>query len=281
MDAGVPIKKPVAGVAMGLIKEGESVSVLSDIQGMEDALGDMDFKVAGTATGVTALQMDIKVSGIGADILEKALEQAKAGRMHILEKMLETIGTPRDELSPYAPRIITINIHPDKIREVIGPGGKMINKIISETNTKIDIENDGRVMIASVDMDGGRRAVKMIETLTKDIEVGEEYSGEVTRIMDFGAFVELVPGKEGLVHISGLSNERVRRVEDVVQIGDKIDVTVTEIDRLGRINLTKTGVERQRPSGSGRPQGGSAPRRRFDSERPRSARGPAPEKPKR
>jgi polyribonucleotide nucleotidyltransferase len=265
MDAGVPIKAPVAGVAMGLIKEGERFAVLSDIQGIEDALGDMDFKVAGSAAGVTALQMDIKIGGIGKTVLEQALNQAHEGRMFILGKMLEVLAAPRPELSPYAPRIIIMNIDPDKIRDVIGPGGKMINKIIAETDTKIDIENDGRVFIASVDEEGGKKAVKMIEALTKDVVVGETYMGTVSRITSFGAFVEILPGKEGLVHISDLSAERVARVEDVVNIGDTIEVKVAEIDRLGRINLTRKGVEK-RPGGMGRSPSGP-PRDRFGTRR--------------
>lgn len=247
MDAGVPIKAPVAGVAMGLIKEGDRVAVLTDIQGIEDALGDMDFKVAGTEQGVTALQMDIKIKGIDRAILEQALKQAREGRMFILKKMLEVLPAPRPQLSPYAPRIIVIDIDPDKIRDVIGPGGKMINKIIAETNTKIDIENDGKVYIAAVDQEGGQKAVKMIQALTKDVQVGETYIGTVTRIANFGAFVEILPGKEGLVHISDLSNERVRRVEDVVSVGDTVEVKVVEIDRLGRINLSRVGVDRGKP----------------------------------
>lgn len=239
MDAGVPIKSPVSGVAMGLIKEGDAYSILTDIQGMEDALGDMDFKVAGTTQGVTAIQMDIKIAGITQNILTDALSQARRGRMHIMEKMLEVIKEPRTELSPFAPRIITMEIDPDKIRDVIGPGGKIIKKIIDETGVKIDIEDDGKVFIAAIDMEAGQKAVKIIENLVRDVEVGATYLGTVTRLMNFGAFVEILPGKEGLVHISQLARERVAKVEDVVKVGDQILVKVTEIDRQGRVNLSR------------------------------------------
>ncbi|MGE5599454.1 MAG: S1 RNA-binding domain-containing protein, partial [Bacteroidota bacterium] len=239
MDAGVPIKKPVAGVAMGLVKYGDRVEVLTDIQGMEDHLGDMDFKVAGTRDGVTAIQMDMKIKGIGKEILQRALEQARKGRLFILERMEEAIKAPRPELSPFAPRMITIEIDPDRIRDVIGPGGKMIRKIIEETGTTIDIEDDGKVYIASVDRDAGQRAVEIIRRLTKDVQVGETYLGKVTRLMGFGAFVEILPGKEGLVHISQLARERVPKVEDVVNVGDEIVVKVIEIDKQGRINLSR------------------------------------------
>lgn len=244
MDAGVPIKAPVAGVAMGLIKDNDSdkVAVLTDIQGLEDFLGDMDFKVAGTEKGITAIQMDIKIKGIDRPILETALAQAKEGRMFILNKMLTTIDKPRAELSKYAPKTILFMINPEKIREVIGPGGKMINKIIDETGVKIDIEDSGRVIIYTTDQEAGNKARKMIEAIAKDIEVGEVYLGTVVRIMPFGAFVELLPGKDGMVHISKLANERVEKVEDVVKIGDKILVKVIEIDEKGRINLTHKGL---------------------------------------
>jgi polyribonucleotide nucleotidyltransferase len=242
MDAGVPIKAPVAGVAMGLIKNGEHFSILTDIQGMEDHLGDMDFKVAGTAKGVTALQMDIKIDGIDRAILAQALEQAKRGRMFILNKMLEVIQEPRKELSPYAPKIITLHINPDKIRDVIGPGGKVINKIIEETGVKIDIEQDGRVYIASSNQEMNEKAKQIIEGIVREVVVGETYLGTVKRIEKFGAFVEVLPGKEGLVHISQLSTERVGKVEDVVSIGDTITVKVTEIDAQGRINLSRKAV---------------------------------------
>lgn len=239
MDAGVPIRKPVAGIAMGLIKEGPAVAVLTDIQGIEDFLGDMDFKVAGTRDGVTALQMDMKLRGIDREVLVESLEKARIARLLILDKMAAAISEPRRELSPYAPRIITIQIDVDKIRDVIGPGGKMINKIVAETNTKIDIEPDGRVYIAAVDGEGGKRAQKIIEDLTREVETGNTYTGKVTRIMNFGAFVEILPGKEGMVHISELAHERVPTVEDVVNIGDEVSVKVIEIDRMGRINLSR------------------------------------------
>ncbi len=239
MDAGVPIKAPVAGIAMGLIMEGERVQILSDIQGMEDFLGDMDFKVAGTAKGITAIQMDIKIAGIGKEILQKALEQARKGRLYILDKMLQVISEPRKELSPYAPKIIRTLVDPDKIRDIIGPGGRTINRIINETGVKIDIEDDGRVFIAAPDMESGERALKIIEALTKDVEVGEFYVGKVLRITNFGAFVEIAPGKEGMIHISKLAHKRVEKVEDVLQIGDEVLVKVIEIDKQGRINLSR------------------------------------------
>ena len=242
MDAGVPIKKGVAGVAMGLVKYGEDVAILTDIQGLEDHLGDMDFKVAGTRDGITAIQMDIKIKGIDRGILERALEQARRGRLFILDRMEEVITAPRPELSPYAPRMITIEIDPDRIRDVIGPGGKMIRKIIEETGTTIDIEDDGKVYIASVDHEAGERAVEIIRRLTKDVQVGETYLGKVTRLMNFGAFVEILPGKEGLVHISQLAKERVAKVEDVANIGDEVLVKVIEIDKQGRINLSRKAV---------------------------------------
>jgi len=247
MDAGVPIKAPVSGVAMGLVKEGDHYTILTDIQGIEDALGDMDFKVAGTEKGVTAIQMDIKIAGINRDILESALAQAHRGRMHILKKMLEVIDKPRPELSPYAPRIITLQIDPDKIRDVIGPGGKIIKKIIDETGVTIDIEAAGKCFIAAVDQAAAKKAVNIIETLVRDVEVGATYLGKVTRLMNFGAFVELLPGKEGLVHISQLARERVAKVEDVVKIGDELLVKVTEIDRQGRINLSRKALLKDEP----------------------------------
>lgn len=239
LDAGVPIKAPVAGVAMGLMKEKDNVAILTDIQGMEDFLGDMDFKVAGTTQGITAIQMDIKIAGIDRPILERALEQARLGRLFILDKMNAVISTHRSDLSEHAPKIISMKIDPDKIRDVIGPGGKMINKIIAETGVKIDIEDDGRVFIAAVDRAAGEKALKIIEGLTKEVHEGEIYLGKVMRIMNFGAFVEILPGKEGLVHISKLDVKRVEKVEDVVNIGDEILVKVTEIDKQGRINLSR------------------------------------------
>ena len=244
MDAGVPIKRPVSGIAMGLIERVEEdgsskIAILSDIQGMEDFLGDMDFKVAGTTAGITAIQMDIKVHGLSRDILKNALSQAHEGRMYILNQMLDEIAEPRKELSPYAPRIISMMIDPDKIRTVIGPGGKTINKIIAETGVKIDIDDTGLVYIAAPDMNSAEAAVKQIELLTKDVEVGEVYEGVVTRIMNFGAFIEILPGKEGLLHISKMAKERVEKVEDVMNIGDTVKVKVTEIDSQNRINLSR------------------------------------------
>ena len=243
MDAGVPIKAPVGGIAMGLVTgQDGKVAVLTDIQGLEDAMGDMDFKVAGTRMGVTALQMDIKIKGLSREILAQALEQARQARVVILDAMARVIAEPRTQLSPFAPRIITIEINPEKIREVIGPGGKVINKITAETGVKIDIEQDGRVLIASVDEKAAQKATAMIEAIVREVKVGEIYLGRVTRLMNFGAFVEVLPGKEGLVHISELSDNRVNRVEDVVKIGDELLVRVKEIDNLGRINLTRRGV---------------------------------------
>ena len=239
LDAGVPIIKPIAGIAMGLIKEDDNVIILSDIQGMEDFLGDMDFKVAGSDIGITAIQMDIKIAGIHEGILKSALEQARKGRLFILEKMNTVINKPRKELSPYAPKIITTKVDPDKIRDIIGPGGKTINKIIAETNVKIDIEDDGKVYISAIDTKAGEKALKIIEGLTKDVEEGSVYLGKVVRILPFGAFVEILPGKEGLVHISKLDKKRVEKVEDIVNVGDEVLVKVTEIDRQGRINLSR------------------------------------------
>lgn len=242
MDAGVPIKAPVAGVAMGLMKVDDHISILTDIQGMEDALGDMDFKVAGTDKGITAVQMDIKIKGIAGEILEQALEQARVGRLFILNKMLEVIQVPKNELSPYAPRIITMEIDPDKIRHVIGPGGKTIRKIVEETGVKIDIEEDGRVFIASTNGEAGDKALKMIENLTKDVEIGQIYLGKVVKITNFGAFTEVLPGKEGLVHISQLADERVNKVEDILKVGDEILVKVMDIDKQGKISLSRKAV---------------------------------------
>ena len=239
LDAGVPLKDMVAGIAMGLIKHDDKVAVLSDIQGMEDHLGDMDFKVAGTEKGITAIQMDIKIAGIDKEVLTKALTQAKAGRIHILNEMRKTISAPKPELSKYAPKIITMNINPDKIRDVIGPGGKVITKIIEETGVKIDIEQTGEVFIAGTDSDMIKLAQKKIHDIVAEAEVGQTYTGKVTRIMNFGAFVEILPGKEGLLHISHIAHERVAKVEDVLNIGDEVEVKVTEIDEKGRVNLSR------------------------------------------
>jgi len=259
MDAGVPIKAPVAGISMGLITRDDGrYALLTDIQGLEDAMGDMDFKVAGTRVGITALQLDIKTKGLTREILERALTEAREVRVKILDVLAQAIPEPRAALSPYAPRIITIEINPDKIREVIGPGGKVINKITAETGVKIDIEQDGKVHVASADEEAAKRAIQMIEGIVREAKVGEIYTGRVTRLMNFGAFVEVLPGKEGLLHISELGDgERVARVEDAVKIGDEIQVRVKEIDNLGRINLTKRltpGPEDDRPR-EGRPGG--------------------------
>jgi len=224
---------------MGLIKGPDKAVVLTDIQGMEDALGDMDFKVAGTKDGVTALQMDIKIAGVTREILGTALERAKAARLFILDKMLATIPEARKNLSEHAPRILVVNIDPEKIRDVIGPGGKTINKITAETGVKIDIEQDGRVFIAAPDMASGERARAIVENLTRDVEVGRTYTGKVTRVTNFGAFVEILPGKEGLVRIGEIAEERINRVEDVLNVGDEVVVKVIEIDHMGRINLSR------------------------------------------
>ena len=239
MDAGVPIKAPVAGIAMGLVSDGENYTILTDIQGLEDHLGDMDFKVAGTKDGITALQMDIKIQGITEQILTEALTQAKQARMEILEELTSTIAAPREELSQYAPKIEMIQIEPAKIKDVIGKGGDTINGIIDETGVKIDIDQDGKVSIASADAEMIKKAIKIIEDLTKEVKVGEVYLGKVVRIEKFGAFVNLIKGKDGLVHISQLANDRVNKVEDVVKLGDEILVKVTEIDKQGRVNLSR------------------------------------------
>lgn len=244
MDAGVPIKAPVAGIAMGLIERVEEdgtskMAILSDIQGMEDFLGDMDFKVAGTAKGVTAIQMDIKVHGLSKEILQKALKQAYEGRMHIMKEMLDELSEPRAELSPYAPRIISMQIEVDQIRTVIGPGGKTINRIIADTGVKIDIDDTGLVYIAAPDMESAEAGVREIQLLLKEPEPGEIYEGKVTRIMNFGAFIEILPGKEGLLHISKMDKKRVEKVEDVMNVGDIVKVKVTEIDSQNRINLSR------------------------------------------
>ncbi len=243
MDAGVPIKAPVAGVAMGLIKEGDDFAVLTDILGDEDHLGDMDFKVAGTADGITALQMDIKIQGITREIMDKALEQARDARLHILEEMNKVIDAPREEMSEWAPTIVTFKIDPEKIRDVIGKGGSVIRAITEETGATIDIENDGTIRIASVDGDSGREARRRIELITADVEVGRIYEGKVARLMDFGAFVTILPGKDGLVHISQISNERVEKVSDKLSEGDIVRVKVLEVDRQGRVRLSMKGVE--------------------------------------
>ncbi len=239
MDAGVPLKAPVAGIAMGLVKKGEHYTVLTDIQGMEDHLGDMDFKVAGTAKGVTALQMDIKIDGLSREILEEALTQAKIGRMQILEHMMSTLSQPREKLSKYAPKIVVIKINPDKIRDVIGPGGKQINKIIDETGVKIDTEQDGTIYISSADEEMNQRAKEIIESIVREAKVGEYYMATVKRIEKFGAFCEIFPGKDGLLHISEIQEERTKAVEDVLKLGDQLLVKCIEIDNQGRVNLSR------------------------------------------
>ncbi len=247
MQAGVPVKAAVAGVAMGLIKEGDEVRVLSDILGDEDHLGDMDFKVAGTRDGVTAVQMDIKIGGVTRAVMQQALEQAREARLHILGKMDEALAAPRADLSTYAPRIVTIRIKPDRIRDLIGPGGKMIRSIVEETGCKIDVEDDGTVLVASADGGSMQRAIDRIRGLTAEAEVGKIYRGTVRKVVDFGAFVEIMPGTDGLVHISQLANERVRQVTDVVKEGDVIDVKVLEVDKSGKIRLSRKEALRQQP----------------------------------
>ena len=239
MDAGVPIKAPVSGVAMGLVKDGDDITILTDIQGLEDANGDMDFKVAGTEKGITAIQMDIKIDGINRQIFEQALEQARKGRAYILGKMLECIPAPRPSLKEHAPKITTLKINPDKIKDVIGPGGKVIKKITEESGAKIDIEEDGTVYVAAADQASANKAIEAINAITAEPEIGKIYTGKVTRLMNFGAFVEFMPGREGLVHISQLAKERVEKVEDVVNVGDEIVVKLVEIDAKGRMNLSR------------------------------------------
>ena len=239
LDAGVPMTAPVAGIAMGLISDGERTAVLTDILGDEDHLGDMDFKVAGTREGVTAVQMDIKIDSISFDVMEQALKQAKAGRLHILDKMDAVIKQPKGELSPFAPRIVTIKIKPEKVREVIGAGGKVIKAIIEETGVKIDIQDDGSINIASSDPEMTNKAISIIESICAEAEVGRKYEGKVVKIVDFGAFVEILPGTQGLLHISEISNDRIRNVTDVLKEGDKIDVKVVEVDRSGRVKLSR------------------------------------------
>ena len=242
MDGGVPIKAPVSGIAMGLIKEGDQVVILSDILGDEDHFGDMDFKVTGTSEGVTALQMDIKILELSRDIMEKALEQARHGRIHILEKMMQALDTPRDDISPFAPKILTIKINPDKIRDVIGPGGKVIRAIQTETDTRIDIADDGTIKIAATNQENGDAALEQVKSITMEPEEGAVYEGKVVKTTDFGAFVQLTPGTDGLVHISQLANQRVNKVTDVVKEGDVIKVKVLEVSKDGRIRLSRKAV---------------------------------------
>lgn len=239
MDAGVPITKPVAGIAMGLIKEDDSISILTDIQGLEDHLGDMDFKVAGTRDGITALQMDMKIDGITREVLEESLNDAHSARMRILDVIESAIEKPRSDISDYAPRLFTIDIDPEKVRDVIGSGGKTINKIIDATGVKIETEDDGHITVASEDGESGKKAIEMIKSIVTDPKPGDIYTGKVVRIMNFGAFVEIAIGKEGLLHISQIDHHRVEKVEDVLSVGDEVKVKVTEIDRQGRINLSR------------------------------------------
>jgi polyribonucleotide nucleotidyltransferase len=239
MDAGVPIKDPVAGVAMGLISEGDDVAILTDIIGDEDHFGDMDFKVTGTRYGITALQMDIKIDGLKKEIMRKALYQAREARQHILDEMDKALSKSRPEISKYAPRITIINIKPEKIRDIIGPGGKMIRHLTSTTGTQINVNDDGRVLVVSTDSEGAKKAIKMIEEIVKEAEIGKLYLGKVIKIMDFGAFVEVLPGSEGLVHISQLANERVEKVTDVLKEGDEVLVKVIDIDSGGKIRLSR------------------------------------------
>jgi polyribonucleotide nucleotidyltransferase len=242
MDAGVPISAQVAGIAMGLIKEGDTVIILSDILGDEDHVGDMDFKVAGTRQGITALQMDIKIQGLTRPIMRQALEQARKGRLFILDKMKETMEEPRPQISPYAPKILTMQVNPDKIRDIIGPGGKVIRAIQSETDTNIEVEDTGLVKIVAVNKEAAEKALKMIEAIVQEAEVGAIYEGTVRKIMDFGAFVEIFPGTDGLVHISQLDSKRVNKVSDVLKEGDRVTVKVLEVDRDGKIRLSRKAV---------------------------------------
>lgn len=268
MDAGVPVKTAVAGVAIGLIREEDRVALLTDILGVEDHLGDMDMKVTGTSNGITAIQMDLKVKGISLEVLEQAFERARQGRLTILDVMNKTLSAPRSELSEYAPRILTLQIDPDKIGSVIGPGGKIIRKITEETGAKIDIDDDGTITIASTDAEGGPRAMEIIKELTADVEIGQVYKGKVKKIMGFGAFVEILPGKEGLVHISQLEHHRVDKVEDVVNLGDEIQVKVLDIDDQGKIRLSRKVL-----------LAGGQEKTRSDSEhRPPSRRRPMPKR---
>ena len=239
MDAGIPIKAPVAGIAMGLIKDGDRVAILSDILGSEDHLGDMDFKVAGTANGITALQMDIKITGLDRDLMKTALQQAKDGRLHILGEMDKALSTPREEINKHAPRIVTLTVPKDKIREVIGPGGKVIREIIDKTGVSIDINDDGLVSIASADAEAASKAVEFVENLTQEVEVGKIYIGKVKKIVDFGAFVEIFPGTDGLVHISQICDRRIKNVSDEIQEGDEIKVKVIDVDQQGKVKLSR------------------------------------------
>jgi polyribonucleotide nucleotidyltransferase len=271
MDAGIPIKKAVSGIAMGLVTDDQgNFAVLTDIEGVEDAYGDMDFKIAGTVDGLTALQLDIKLKGVSLEILEKAIRQAKEARMHIMGIMNQTLSAPRSNLSPHAPRMYTITINPEKIGTVIGPGGKMIRSIIEQTKTTIDINDNGTVVIGATDEKSARRAIEIVEGLTKEVEVGAIYTGKVTRILNFGAMIEILPGKEGLVHISELADYRVAKVEDVIKVGDEVTVKVIDIDHMGRVNLSRKAMF-EKP-GEERPAGGSRPEPGF--RRPREGSRP-------
>jgi polyribonucleotide nucleotidyltransferase len=248
MDAGVPLRAPVAGIAMGLIKEGDRVAILTDIMGTEDHYGDMDFKVAGTEAGVTALQMDIKMAGVSTELMGRALAQARDARLHVLAKMRETIEKPRPELSPYAPRFVTIKIRPEKIREVIGPGGKVIRGIQEQTGVKIDVEDDGRVTVFSADNSAVQKAVAIIQDIVREVEVDRIYVGKVKKIVEFGAFVEVIPGTEGLLHISQIAEARIRAVTDVLAEGDEVLVKVIEVDQSGKIRLSRKTALREQPA---------------------------------
>ena len=272
MDAGVPVKAPVAGIAMGLIKEGNDVEVLTDILGVEDHLGDMDFKVTGTREGITAFQMDTKIGGISFEVLTDALARARKGRLHILDIMEQALPTPRAEMSPFAPRILILHIHPDKIREVIGPGGKIIKRITEETGSQIDIEDTGEVRIASVNGEGGRKAEELIRNITEDPEIGRTYQGKVRSVVTFGAFVEIVPGRDGLLHISEIDHHRVARTEDVLNVGDMVMVKVIDVDRDGKIRLSRKALLPV-PEGVTVPAEGEGYERRPRSDRDRGDRG--------
>jgi polyribonucleotide nucleotidyltransferase len=248
MDAGVPLRAPVAGIAMGLIKEGDRVAILTDIMGTEDHYGDMDFKVAGTEAGVTALQMDIKMAGVSTELMGRALAQAREARLHVLAKMRETIEKPRPELSPFAPRFVTIKIRPEKIREVIGPGGKVIRGIQEQTGVKIDVEDDGRVTVFSADNSAVQKAVAIIQDIVREVEVDRIYVGKVKKIVEFGAFVEVIPGTEGLLHISQIAEARIRAVTDVLAEGDEVLVKVIEVDQSGKIRLSRKTALREQPA---------------------------------
>jgi polyribonucleotide nucleotidyltransferase len=276
MDAGVPVKKAVAGIAMGLVQEGDEVAILTDILGVEDHLGDMDFKVAGTAEGITAFQMDVKSEEISRDTLARALEQAREARLFVLDRMNSAIAAPRADISEYAPRIFQITIPVEKIGGVIGPGGKVVRDITAKTGAEIDIDDDGTVSVASCEREGAERALEMINQIIADVEVGKIYKGKVTRLMNFGAFVEVLPGKEGLVHISELADHHVKQVEDVVKVGDEIQVKCVEIDAQHRVNLSKVAAERELglipDSGPKPPRSGRGDSRDSSRGRPRPRR---------